>query len=113
MDEPEKSLKIEENVPLAPLTTLKIGGAARFFVRAETENQVAEAFAFAGEHGFDLFVLGGGSNVLIADEGFDGLVLTAKGQPVAIQMTHVWVRALIPYIPNRGATAGTLAFPLP
>jgi UDP-N-acetylmuramate dehydrogenase len=70
-----KELKIEENVSLAPLTTLKIGGAARFFVRAETESQVAEAFQFAEEHGFELFVLGGGSNVLIADKGFDGLVL--------------------------------------
>ncbi|MEP6901371.1 MAG: UDP-N-acetylmuramate dehydrogenase [Actinomycetota bacterium] len=68
-------LKIEENVRLAPLTTLKIGGAARYFVRAENEAQVVEAFNFAEEHGFELFVLGGGSNVLIADKGFDGLVL--------------------------------------
>ena len=75
MEKSLKGLRIEENVPLAPLTTLKIGGAARFFVRAENENQVAEAFQFAEEHGFELFVLGGGSNVLIADGGFDGLVL--------------------------------------
>src|SRR3954470_17087762 len=75
MDTAPNGLKIEENVPLAPLTTLKIGGAARFFVRAETENQVTKAFRFAKENGFDLFILGGGSNVLIADEGFDGLVL--------------------------------------
>ncbi len=75
MDESQKSLKIRENVPLAPLTTLKIGGAARFFVCAEAENQVVEAFNFAEDNGFNLFVLGGGSNVLIADEGFDGLVL--------------------------------------
>ncbi len=44
---------------------------------------------------------------LLATAGFDGLVLTARSQPIAIQMTHVWVRAHIPYIPNRGATAGT------
>ncbi len=75
MENPPKHLKIEENVPLAPLTTFKIGGVARFFVRAETEDQVVEAFNFAEENGFELFILGGGSNILIADKGFDGLVL--------------------------------------
>ncbi len=68
-------LKILENIPLAPLTTLKIGGAARLFVHAETETQVVEAFNFADEHNLEMFILGGGSNVLIADEGFDGLVI--------------------------------------
>ena len=69
------SIKIQENIPLAEFTTFKIGGNARFFVRAETEDEVVEAFNFANEHEFELFVLGGGSNVLISDEGFDGLVL--------------------------------------
>ncbi len=69
------SIKIQENIHLAQFTTLKIGGNARFFVRAENEDQVIEAFNFAEEHEFEMFVLGGGSNVLIADEGFDGLVL--------------------------------------
>jgi UDP-N-acetylmuramate dehydrogenase len=68
-------LKIEQNVPLAPFTTLKIGGAARFFVRAETETDVVRAVAFAEENALEIFVLGGGSNVLVADEGFDGLAL--------------------------------------
>ena len=44
---------------------------------------------------------------LLATAGFDGLLLTSKGAPVAVQMTHVWVRAFIPYVPNRGATTGT------
>ena len=66
---------IKENYPLAPLTTLKIGGSARFFVRAESEEQVVRAFEFARENSLDVFVLGGGSNVLISDNGFDGLVL--------------------------------------
>ncbi len=60
---------------LAPFTTLKVGGKARFFVSAETEKQVLEAIAFAEECESDVFILGGGSNVLIADKGFDGLVL--------------------------------------
>lgn len=68
-------MKIHENIPLAPFTTLKIGGPARFFVKAETEDQVVEAFDHAESNGLDLFVLGGGSNILVSDNGFDGLVL--------------------------------------
>lgn len=68
-------LKIQENVPLAPLTTLKIGGAARFFARAENEKQVVEAARFAEKNSIEMFVFGGGSNVLVSDKGFDGLVL--------------------------------------
>jgi UDP-N-acetylmuramate dehydrogenase len=93
MQDPQKSLKIEQNIPLAPLTTLKIGGAARFFVRAETENHVAEAFKFAAENGFDIFILGGGSNVLIADEGFDGLVLQIALKGIAVKENLVTAQA--------------------
>jgi UDP-N-acetylmuramate dehydrogenase len=68
-------LKIQENIALAPLTTLGIGGPARWFVEAASETEIAEACAWACERGAPLFVLGGGSNVLVADAGFDGLVL--------------------------------------
>lgn len=66
---------INENEPLAPFTTFGIGGPARWFARATTEDEIAEAAAWAREHGVPLFVLGGGSNLLVADAGFDGLVL--------------------------------------
>jgi UDP-N-acetylmuramate dehydrogenase len=68
-------LKIQENIPLAPLTTLGIGGPARWFVEATSEAEIAEACAWARERDAPLFVLGGGSNVLVADAGFDGLAL--------------------------------------
>lgn len=71
----KKTIKIQENVQLAPFTTLKIGGDARYFIRAENEEHVIKAVEFADKNGLKLFVLGGGSNVLISDEGFDGLVL--------------------------------------
>ncbi len=67
--------KIEENVPLAELTTLKIGGKARFFIAVKNEAEIIEAIQFAAQNQLKIFILGGGSNVLIADEGFDGLVL--------------------------------------
>lgn len=66
---------IRENVPLAPFTTLRIGGPARYFGEARNENELLEALAFARNHAVPLFILGGGSNVLFADEGYAGLVL--------------------------------------
>ncbi len=66
---------LEENKPLAPFTTFGIGGPARWFVEAALEDEVVEATAWARERGLKLFVLGGGSNLLVADAGFDGLVL--------------------------------------
>ena len=67
--------KFEENKPLAPYTTLGIGGPARWFVEAGSESEIVEATAWAREHQLALFVLGGGSNLLVADAGFDGMVL--------------------------------------
>lgn len=64
-----------EHIPLAPFTTLGIGGPARWFANARTENDVVEALRFASECALPLFVLGGGSNLLVADAGFPGLVL--------------------------------------
>lgn len=64
-----------ENMPLAPLTTLGVGGAARWYVEAASEEEIVEAAAWARERERPLFVLGGGSNLLAADAGFDGLVV--------------------------------------
>jgi UDP-N-acetylmuramate dehydrogenase len=66
---------ITENVPLAPLTTLKVGGPARYFVEATTIAEVSEAVEFSRSRSLPLFVLGGGSNLVIADAGWPGLVL--------------------------------------
>jgi UDP-N-acetylmuramate dehydrogenase len=68
-------LDVQENVPLAPYTTLRIGGPARFFCEIATEAALVEAVLFARERNLPLFVLGGGSNLLVGDRGFDGLVL--------------------------------------
>lgn len=66
---------VQENVPLAPLTTLKVGGAARYFIKAKTEEDVIHAVDYARQNELSLFILGGGSNIVVADEGFNGLVL--------------------------------------
>lgn len=66
---------IQEQVPLAPRTTIKVGGPARFFVEALTANDAHAAVEFARSKSLPLFVLGGGSNLVVSDKGWPGLVL--------------------------------------
>ena len=68
-------MNLREHVPLAPLTTLGLGGPARWLAECRGEAHVREALAFADERALPVFVLGGGSNVVVADAGFPGLVL--------------------------------------
>jgi UDP-N-acetylmuramate dehydrogenase len=68
-------MEFRENVLLAGYTTLGVGGPARWFAEAKDERDVQEALRFARDGQLRVFVLGGGSNVLARDEGFDGLVL--------------------------------------
>ena len=99
---PDNPLEILKNIPLAPLTTLKIGGLARFFVKAESEQQVVEAFEYARNERLDLFVLGGGSNILVSDDGFDGLVLQIALKGITGGNASVNERALV----LKGITGG-------
>ncbi|MGA7521710.1 MAG: UDP-N-acetylmuramate dehydrogenase [Acidobacteriaceae bacterium] len=66
---------VQEQVPLASRTTLGVGGAARWFAEVEKEDSLVEAVRFAREQHLPFFVLGGGSNLIVADEGFPGLVV--------------------------------------
>jgi UDP-N-acetylmuramate dehydrogenase len=69
------SLHIHENVPLAPYTTLGVGGPARFLIKASLEEQIPEALEYARARSCPVFILGGGSNIVVSDSGFSGLVL--------------------------------------
>lgn len=64
-----------ESIELAPYTTLGVGGRARYFLDAENAAEVREALEWAKRRGAPVRVLGGGSNVVVTDDGFDGLVL--------------------------------------
>ena len=66
---------IRENVPLAPYTTFRLGGPARYFLNARTVEDVIEGVKFAADRGLRVLPLGAGSDVLIPDSGFDGLVI--------------------------------------
>jgi UDP-N-acetylmuramate dehydrogenase len=66
---------LQENLPLAPWTTFGVGGPARYFLNAASEREVFDGLDFAKSKNLPVFVLGGGSNLVVADRGFEGLVL--------------------------------------
>jgi UDP-N-acetylmuramate dehydrogenase len=72
---PNLSIRVQEQVLLAPFTTFRIGGPASFFCEVASEAELVEAVEFARQHGLKIFILGGGSNLLVGDDGFDGLVI--------------------------------------
>ncbi|MGH9763074.1 MAG: FAD-binding protein, partial [Blastocatellia bacterium] len=85
---------IRQNVALGPLTTLGIGGPAKYFADADSQERLVAAIRWSRHRGLRLFVIGGGSNLLVADSGFEGLVLrmalsgldlTANGDRVTIR----------------------------
>jgi UDP-N-acetylmuramate dehydrogenase len=66
---------IEQSVSLGPLTTYKSGGPARYFSRPKNEDDLIEIARFVAETGVEVLTMGRGSNLLVADSGFDGLVI--------------------------------------
>ncbi len=76
---------IEENVLLSRYTTFRTGGLARYFVNVHTKEEIEEAFAFGTDKNIPVRILGGGSNVVIPDEGFSGLVVHSLLKGIAIE----------------------------
>lgn len=77
---------IEEEVALSRFTTLGTGGPARAFARPHTIEEVEQALAWAAERGFTVATIGHGSNLLVADEGVDALVLKLAGELAAVEL---------------------------
>ena len=78
-------LKIETQVELAPLTTLQVGGSAAHFTRVEHETELSEALLWAKQRALEVHVLGGGSNLVVADSGVPGLVIDMAVRGIRIQ----------------------------
>ncbi len=76
---------VKRDYPISRLTTVGTGGPARFFARPETLQQLREVLDWAGSGGLQMAVVGLGSNLLGADEGFDGLVLKLGGHLAAVE----------------------------
>jgi UDP-N-acetylmuramate dehydrogenase len=76
--------RVQRDVPLAPLTTFKVGGPAEWFIETQAEQEIVHALRIAHAAGVNVTVLGGGSNVLISDRGIRGLVIHPKGGTVSM-----------------------------
>ncbi len=88
---------IVDDVSLRDRTTLGVGGDAAFFAEAKTTSEACEALAWARSKGLRVFVLGGGSNLVVSDRGFGGLVLSLtsrdrerNGAEVRVAAGHRW-----------------------
>jgi UDP-N-acetylmuramate dehydrogenase len=95
--------QIIQNEPLAGLTTMKVGGSARYFVRVQSAVELVEVVQYALKKKWPYFVLGGGSNVIISDTGFDGLVIKNEATEVLVDAVHSIVQA------DSGARVGKVA----
>ena len=111
--------RVLRNVPLAPMTTFKVGGPAEVLIEARSGGEIVDAVKIAGAAGARVTVLGGGSNVLVADGGIRGLVIRLKGGDVTAVGDRlvradaaVTINGLVRWTINRGlagleAWAGT------
>ncbi len=87
------NMKFQKNIPLKNYTTFKIGGRATYFFIAKTKLQLIEAIKKAKQLSLPLFVLGGGSNLLVSDKRYNGLVVKTQNTKCKIQNTKVYAEA--------------------
>lgn len=92
------ALTISEHEPLAKYTSWRIGGPARYFTNVSDAEQLRAALTWARTRDLPLFALGGGTNILVRDAGFPGLVLRYRAQDVRIdeRESRVWIAAGAP-----------------
>ena len=81
----ESILRIEHEVSLAPLTTLELGGTASSFATIDSLGMAKEAIRWAGQHSQPVAILGGGSNVVVSDEGFGGIAVRAALRGIELE----------------------------
>jgi UDP-N-acetylmuramate dehydrogenase len=88
-------MKPQKNILLRDYTTFQIGGPAQYFFSAKTKNDLIKAISWAEERGLPYFILGGGSNLLVADRGYRGLVIKLQNANYRLQATKVFAEAAV------------------
>ena len=106
------NIVVQENIPLAPYTIYKIGGPARYFVEVKTSEDLADALRFAATGGMRFFILGAGSNILVSDKGFDGVLIRMAGGMVRAEGERLIVDAgvMMARAASEAARAGLAGF---
>lgn len=84
---------VKENISLAKYTTFHIGGKARYFFIAKTKNSLIQSVEAARRSNLPFFILGGGSNLLVSDKGYKGLIIQVKNQKSKIKDNVIFVEA--------------------
>lgn len=84
-------LEVKENVPLKNLTTIGIGGNARYFIEAHDVHELLAAAKAVTELKMNYFILGGGSNIIVSDSGFEGVVIKNESGDVSIESNEAVV----------------------
>lgn len=87
---------IKENEPLNKYSTFKIGGDAKILVEPSSNDDMIAVFRFLTEHNLPYFILGGGANVLLPDEGINGIVIRPRNRELKIDGTKVYAQAGLP-----------------
>ncbi|MBZ1345226.1 MAG: UDP-N-acetylmuramate dehydrogenase [Candidatus Nealsonbacteria bacterium] len=87
---------IRENVFLAKYTSFRIGGPAKYFFEAKTKKEIIKAVKWAKENNLPFFILGGGSNLLVSDEGYSGLVIKLQTTNHKLQTNKIYTDAGVP-----------------
>ncbi len=85
--------RAHRNVSLAPYTAIRVGGLADLLLVAESADELVRAIDAAREHGVPWSVLGGGCNVLVADQGLPGLVIINRAHAVSMEGDQVWAES--------------------
>ncbi|MCQ3937901.1 MAG: UDP-N-acetylmuramate dehydrogenase [Chloroflexi bacterium] len=102
---------VQENVPLAPFTSARIGGPADVLLTVKSADELAGAMQLIWEHGMPYYILGGGSNVLVSDRGFRGVAVLNRAKEVRFEtgsQPTVWCEAgvVIANLARRCASKG-------
>jgi len=84
---------IQENIPLAPFTSFGIGGPARYFAEVASAAELRDALLFARQKGLPYYLLGGGTNLLVSDSGFDGLIIRVNFKAVSLTRNSIEAEA--------------------
>ncbi len=96
--------KVKTNVPLAKYTTFQIGGPAKFFVTVDETDKLVGLLNFLSGEGIDYLVMGGGSNLLFSDDGFDGVIIKVTSYKIQVTKDTVEADAGVPIAKVLNAT---------